>query len=57
MLEYNNKSDSLQGLPNKKVNSHPYIAFSDRSGYRILVKYIKCQWSKAATKDSDEQKQ
>jgi hypothetical protein len=40
MLEYNNKSASLQGLPNKKGNSRPYIAFSDRSRYRILVNRI-----------------
>jgi hypothetical protein len=30
-------SDLLQGLPNKKGNSRPYIAFSDRSRYRILA--------------------
>ena len=42
MLEYSNKSDSLRGLPNTKGNIRPYIAFSDRSRYRILVNRINC---------------
>ena len=36
-LKHNDKSAALQGLPSKKDNSRPYIAFLGRSRCKILV--------------------
>ena len=38
---HNKKGAALQGLPNKKGNIRPYIAFSDTYRYKILVTVSK----------------